>query len=402
LLLQSLSPEVMFHLAEVKSREEKKEFLLLPIALYKNEKNWIRPLDKDIEDIFDPKKNKLFRNGECIRWILKNENNEVVGRVAAFIDHKTANNNDQPTGGMGFFECTHNQEAFFILFDACKDWLKQRGMEAMDGPVNFGDRENWWGLLVDGFTPPNYAMPYNFLYYKNFFEAYGFQNYFNQYTYYRTISKEGLKPEVVEKAKRLSQNPNYEFRTLEKKKINTYAEDFCSIYNKAWARFPGVKPLTSTHVLAMMNKLKPILDERLVIFAYYEKQPIGFFIMHPEINQIIRHVNGKLNLWGKLKFFYLLKTGYCTKVLGQIFGVIPEQQGKGVEAALIMKFSEYAWDPKFPYQTLELNWIGDFNPIMMKMSEQIGATIAKTHVTYRYLFDRTKEFKRARVVNKNN
>jgi GNAT superfamily N-acetyltransferase len=389
----------MVHLTEVKDNKQKKEFLHLPVHLYDHEKNWIRPLDADIEGIFDPEKNKLFRNGECIRWILQDENGQTIGRVAAFIDPKTAQNNDQPTGGMGFFECVNDKPSAFLLFDACKNWLQQRGMEAMDGPVNFGDREQWWGLLVDGFTPPNYAMPFNFPYYKELFESYGFQNYFNQFTYHRDFSQNGVKPEVLEKARRVFQNPDYSFRTIEKKNPKKYAEDFCTIYNKAWARFPGVKPFTIAHAMIMIEKLKPIIDERLMIFTYYQDEPIAFFIMHPEINQIIRNLNGKLNAWGKLKFWYMLKTGYCTKVLGQIFGVVPEHRGKGIEGAQMMKFAEIAWSPKFRYKELEMNWIGDFNPIMMKMVEQIGASVSKTHTTYRYLFDRTKEFKRARRVN---
>ena len=389
----------MFNLVEVKDHKHQKEFLQLPVRLYKLEKNWIRPLDADIESIFDPKKNKLLRNGECIRWILQDNKDLTIGRVAAFIDPKTAPNNEQPTGGMGFFECIDDKEAAFILFDACKNWLQQRGMEAMDGPINFGDREQWWGLLVDGFTPPNYAMPYNFTYYKELLEAYGFQNYFNQYTYRRDFSQNGVKPEIMEKARRIFQNPGYSFRTIEKKNLKKYAEDFCTIYNKAWARFPGVKPFTLVHAHTLIKKLKPIIDERLMIYTYYQNEPIAFFIMHPEINQIVRHLNGNFNWWGKVKFWYLLKTGYCTKVLGQIFGVIPEHRSKGIEGAQIMKFAEIAWNTNFKYKEIEMNWIGDFNPTMMKMVEQIGATIVKTHTTYRYLFDRSKEFKRARKVN---
>lgn len=389
----------MYHLIEVKDSKQRNEFLHLPVRLYKDDKNWIRPIDADIENVFDPEKNKLFRKGECIRWILRNDRGQTIGRVAAFIDPKTAQNNDQPTGGMGFFECINDKQAAFALFDACREWLQQRGMEAMDGPVNFGDREQWWGLLVDGFTPPNYAMPYNFLYYKELFEEYGFRNYFNQYTYKRDFSHNGVKQEILEKAQRIFQNPEYTFRNIDKKNLKKYAEDFCTIYNKAWARFPGVKPFTVAYAMNMIKKLKPIIDERLMIFTYYQDQPIAFFIMHPEINQIIRHLNGRFNVWSKVKFWYLLKTGHCTRVLGQIFGVVPEHRGKGIEGAQIMKFAEIAWDPKFKYTELEMNWIGDFNPIMMKMVEQIGATIVKTHTTYRFLFDRTKEFTRARKVN---
>ncbi len=153
---------------EVQSKKERKEFLQFPVRLYKDSATWIRPLDSDIEQVFDPKKNKTFRSGEAIRWILKDDANKTIGRIAAFINRKTVNKaNDQPTGGTGFFECINDQNAANMLFDYARDWLEGKGMEAMDGPVNFGERDKWWGLLVDGFNiEPNYNCNYNFPYYQ--------------------------------------------------------------------------------------------------------------------------------------------------------------------------------------------------------------------------------------------
>ena len=140
-------------LIEVKDKQAAKEFLMLPVRLYKNEENYIRPLDKDIDAVFDPKKNKYFDRGQCTRWILLNEKKETIGRVAAFIDYKASEKEEQPTGGMGFFECIDDQAAAFMLFDKCKEWLTEMSMEAMDGPINFGDRDRWkvqrWKILFD-------------------------------------------------------------------------------------------------------------------------------------------------------------------------------------------------------------------------------------------------------------
>ena len=139
-------------IAEVARPSDIREFLDLPVRLYKGNPHWIRPLDKDIESVFDPEKNKSFRDGQCARWILRDDAGLVIGRVSAFILNKIVHKgNDQPTGGMGFFECIENEEAAKILFEQCKSWLQARGMEAMDGPINFGSREKWWGLLVEGF-----------------------------------------------------------------------------------------------------------------------------------------------------------------------------------------------------------------------------------------------------------
>lgn len=388
-------------LKEVIGSADVKEFLMLPVRLYRDDKNWIRPLDNDIERLFDPKTNKLFRTGEAIRWIAINEEGKTVGRVAAFYDKKSSSANKQPTGGMGFFESENCRDTAFRLFDACREWLKERGMEAMDGPVNFGDRDRWWGLLVDGFFPPNYAMPYNFPYYRELFEEYGFKNYFNQYTYYRPVSPEGVDPSIMAKAERIRANPDYSFRYPSKRDMEKVPIDFMTIYNKAWARYQGGgRGITETHARALFKTMKPIVDRRLLWFGYYKDEPISFFIMLPEINSIVKHLNGKMDLIGKLKFMWHRHiAGTTKKAFGLIFGVVPEHQKKGVEGAIIGAFADIALAPGFPYRELEFNWIGDFNPSMIHLIEQIGATVLKTHITYRYMFNPDAPFERAAKVN---
>ena len=217
---------------QVKDKHTEKEFLQVAVKLYEQEENWIRPLDKDINSVFDPAKNKNFKHGEAIRWVLKDENDKLIGRVAAFINKKTSKSYDQPTGGMGFFECINDKEAAFMLFNEAKKWLEARGMEAVDGPINFWDRNNWWGLLVDGFYEPNYQMPYNFPYYQDLFEAYGFKEYFKQFTYQRPMGSEvDFTPRFYERAQRTLDNPDYEFRHITKKEFGKSHEYFQQVYN---------------------------------------------------------------------------------------------------------------------------------------------------------------------------
>lgn len=382
---------------EVSTPAHRKEFLLLPVRLYQQEKNWIRPLDNDIEEVFDPKKNKYFRHGECTRWILQDNNNQTIGRVAAFIDRKTAKTHDQPTGGMGFFECVNDEKAAFLLFDTCKTWLQGKGMEAMDGPVNFGDRDKWWGLLVDGYTEPNYGMPYHLKYYIPLFERYGFKEYFKQYTYHRLVM-DPLSEKIREKAERIARNPSYAFRHLEIKHLDTYAEDFRTIYNKAWVKHKGVNEMPKAQAMNIMKKMKPVLDETIVWFAYYDNEPVGFFIMLPELNQIFKHINGKLDWKGKLIFLWHKWRKTCKKMFGVAFGIVPEHQGKGLEGAIVIAAANKVQVAGQNYEEFEMNWIGDFNPKMMHVAESVGGKIYKTHITYRKLFDETKPFRRAPVI----
>ena len=383
------------NIQEVKSEKDKKRFREFPLQIYKGDPNWIRPLDKDIEKIFDPKENKLFRNGEAVR-ILALDKDRVVGRVAAFYDKKSSSKEDQPTGGIGFFECIDDKEVANAMFDWCRGWLESKGMEALDGPINFGERNNWWGLLVDGFTPPNYSCNYNPVYYRKLFEDYGFQIYFNQYTYYREVEEE-LSDKIKGKAERIFANPDYSFDHFRKSKMEKYANDFLEIYNKAWVKH-GVNKLKKAQAMAVFKQMKPVIDERIVLFAYYKGEPAAFFIMLPELNQLFKYVNGKLDLWGKIKFIYHKWTGSCTKMFGVVFGVIPEHQGKGLEGAIVRYSSHIVQGGKTNYVDFEMNWIGDFNPKMMKLCENVGGRICKTHITYRLMFDRNKPVTRHPII----
>lgn len=383
-------------LIEVTTPAHQTEFIEMAVRLYKNEKNWIRPLDADIEGLFHSETNKLFRNGaKAKRWILENEKGETIGRVAAFINPKMKEK--QPTGGLGFFECIKDQDAAFLLFDTAKAWLESEGMEAMDGPINFGERDKWWGLLVDGFSEPNYNMPWNFGYYQEFFENYGFQLYFKQFTYARNVQNVGFDEKMIKRANAIIADPDYTFRYIKGKELQEKApEYFMTVYNKAWARHMG-KTIALKESQLMFGKMKPIIDPKLIYFGFYKGEPVSMFIQIPEINQIFKHVNGKMDLLGKLKFLWYKTFSPPNKMLGLVFGVVPEHQGKGVESAMVVEYDKMSGKSDFQYKTIEMNWIGDFNPKMMRVCEQLLADIYKTHHTYRYLFDREKPFERHRI-----
>ncbi len=387
-----------YTLEEVGSKSTAREFLDLPKRLYRGNRNWVCPLDNDIESVFDPGKNKKFAHGKAIRWIARDESGRVCGRIAAFYNTDDAAIEEQPTGGIGFFEAEDDGDLANLLFDAAREWLAANGMEAMDGPVNFGSRDAWWGLLVDGFEfQPLYTNPYNPPYYIKLFENYGFRNYFNQYTYNRKLATGALNQSVYDRVKRLEESPGYRFEHIDIRNLEQVAEDFRMIYNKAWVQHSGVKPLDREDARKMMKSMKPIIDERLIYFAYFNDEPIGFFIMVPDLNRVIGRFGGKLNLINKIRLWVMLKlTHKADRIFAIIFGVAPEFHGKGIESGIIHRFEQEIAKGDMPYNSLELAWVGDFNPIMMRMVENyVLATKHKIHVTYRYLFDRNKEFKRA-------
>jgi hypothetical protein len=375
---------------EVKTEADKRAFLQVAVDLYRNDANWIRPLDKDVEEVFDTQKNKFFKRGECKRWLLADDSGKYIGRIAAFVNRQYKQ--EQPTGGVGFFECVNEQAAANFMLDFCKQWLQERGMEAMDGPINFGERDKWWGLVVDGYYSPLYCMNYNPAYYVQLFEQYGFQTYFNQVCFGMGVQDE-LGSRFVERHARLAADPNFSATMIKKAQLDRFAKDFTYVYNKAWAGHGGGKSLEEKQVQKMFRLMKPAMDEHLSWFVYYKDEPVAVWINLPDLNQYFKHMNGKFGLLEKLRFLWLKRFGKCSRFVGLVFGIIPEFQGKGVDAYIIMEGARVI-QPLAKYDFYEMQWIGDFNPKMINIAESLGAHRSRTLRTYRYLFDRTKEFKR--------
>ncbi|HEX4877461.1 MAG TPA: hypothetical protein VFV31_12375 [Chitinophagaceae bacterium] len=391
-------------LTEVTNTHLAKEFIQVNVELNRNNPAYIRPLDKDINDVFNKEKNKTFRHGEAVRWILKDDTGKLIGRIAAFTNKKYKNKGDDvPVGGIGFFDCINNQAAADMLFDVAKHWLMQKGMEAMDGPINFGERDRWWGLVVKGNeVPPMYCMNFNPSYYQQLFETYGFKNFFNQVCFALKANTR-LVSKFYERHAECSKDSNFSSAHIKKNQLEKFAKDFTIVYNKAWAGHGGMKQLEEKLVLKMFKSMKPVMDERINWFIYYKGEPVGIWINLPDLNQWFKHLNGKFDLFHKLKFLWIKATKKNPKFTGLVFGIVPEWQGKGVDSYMIVEGCKMIQQLTIEngnykigntiYDDYEMQWIGEFNPKMINVAEALGTYRSRILTTYRYLFDRTKEFK---------
>ena len=381
-------------IVEVKDRKGQKDFLRVNVELFKGEPNYIQPLDKDVEEVFNPQKNKAFRFGEAIRWVLKDERGKLIGRIAAFVNKKYRTKGDRfSVGGVGFFDCINDQQAANLLFDTAKEWLSQKGMGAMDGPINFGERDRWWGLIVEGFQPPLYCMSYSKPYYRKLFEQYGFEVFFNQVCYGLDPTRE-LNKKILDRHEELKKDPDFKAVHATKKDLDKFAVDFSIVYNKAWAGHGGLKEISKELAIAMFRKMKPVMDEKIVWFTYYKEEPIAIFLNIPDLNQWFKYLNGKFDLFHKLKFLWVKWTKPNRRFTGIIFGIVPEHQGKGVDAFMINE-AKFVVQALHKYNYYELQWIGDFNPKMINVAEGLGDTyLTRRLITWRYQFDRSLPFER--------
>lgn len=390
-------------ITEVNSPALAKAFLQANVVINQKDPNYIRPLDKDVEEVFDPGRNKAFRFGEVIRWILVNEQGNLIGRIAAFVNKKyKTKGDDGPVGGMGFFDCINDQAAANLLLSTAQKWLDERGMTAMDGPINFGERDKWWGLLTEGFSPPLYCMNYNPPYYKDLLETFGFRPFFYQACFALDV-KNRVQEKFYERHAVLAKDPDFSSDNIKKNNLPKYARDFTIVYNKAWAGHGGLKQMEERVAIKMFQNMKAVLDERICWLIYYKEAPIGIWLNLPDLNQWFKLLKGKFGLLDKLKFLWYKRTKPCNKFVGLVFGIVPEFQGKGADAYMIIegckliqnltiKNGEYLIGNPI-YDQYEMQWIGEFNPKMINVAESLGTYRSRRLATYRYNFDREKTFK---------
>lgn len=383
----------MIRIVPVNYKGAESLFLRLPRILYKEDPNYVHLFDHEIRKAFDRKVNPYFKHGDAVRWIALDENKKVVGRIAAFYDRDRDASEELKNGGCGFFESVNDPAVANLLFDTAKSWLAEHGYESMTGPTNFGENDTNWGCLVHGFSQPVLGMTYNPPYYRELFEDYGFRLYYRQLSFQIDLDKPF--PERFWKiAEWINKRKGYSYKHYDPELSAQFVEDTIAIYNEAWRPLrKDFTPMDPGSLHDELRKIKDIMDPELIWFAYYEGKPISFFMFLPDANQIFKHLNGKLHLLNKVRFLYYKRKKIINSFRGTAAGVVPKFQNSGVESGIIWQLNEVVKN-KPQYKHLELAWVGDFNPKMIDLYLNTGARHSKTHITYRYLFDREKVFKR--------
>lgn len=272
------------------------------------------------------------------------------------------------------------------MFSTALAWLKENEMEAMDGPVNFGENDKYWGLLVYGFKSPSLGMNYNPPYYSNLFESFGFVKLYDQFTNYLDATVP-LPDRFIKIADWVMKKPGYSFRHFDKQQREKFFQDFRDIYNNAWSDFENFAPIEIETIRESFRQMKPVMDEKIIWFAYHHDEPIAFVICLPDVNQLLKNVKGKLNIWGKLKFAWYRKTMKVDRLRIIIMGCKKKFQNHGIESALIRCLQQEVL-PRNTIKGVELAWVGDFNAKMIAVHDATGATKDKVHRTYRFVFSK--------------
>ncbi|MBD2740137.1 hypothetical protein [Coleofasciculus sp. FACHB-1120] len=366
----------------VTTPEETKMFLDVPERVYANDSHWVAPIRSSIAKQFTPS-NPFLQYGKLQQFIAISEganSSHAVGRIVASVNHRLIEREGQNVGLFGFFECIQDFAIAQSLFKTACNWLREQGMTVVRGPIDLSTHNNCL-FLVDGFdSPPMVMMPYNPFYYPEFIEKDGWHKAKDAYAYNFSLDKP-LSAEF-EKAYRIACKSGVTFRPL-RTKGEGFEQDCISLYhlfNRAFANNWSSTPRSQEEFLEEAKELQTLVDPDVFPIAEYNGEMIGFWMGLPDYNIPLKHVNGKLNWLGILKFLW-----YRRQIdRGRVIAIcsLPEYRRKMVPLALIYLGMQGGIQKGKPYKQAELSWVYEDNFPSRKLIEAAGGKIYKTYRIY--------------------
>jgi len=371
----------------VQTEEEKTEFIAFQWEVYKDDPDWVPPLISEVMDMMDKQHHPFYEHAE-VDFFIARRDGKPVGTIAAILNERHNDFQDEEVGFFGFFEVLDDREASDLLLETASNWVRERGMKAVRGPASFSTNEVI-GLLVDGWNgPPVILMSYNPKYYVDFIEGAGFEKAKDLLAYLVDLRPFGpageYLPEKLQRvARRVQERGGFTVRKMQMKDFDNEVRRFKEIYNSAWSKNWGFIPLTDAEINHMAESLKQMVDPDLLVMAEKDGRPIGAMIPLPDLNQafIRSYPHPKEPEWWTLlkTLWYWKVRGCVTTMRGFAGGVLEEYRGRGVEALLFMKMAQAACAN---YTHTEISWVLENNTMMRRTAEMLNGHVYRTYRVY--------------------
>jgi hypothetical protein len=361
----------------VRDKKDLMAFIKFQWKINQDDPNWVPPLLMDRLKVLNRDKNPFFKDNPA-EFFLAYRNGEIVGRIAAIINHQHNKFHEDKTGFFGFLDAENDKSVFEALLKTAEQWLKDKDRDMMMGPMNPSTNDEV-GFLIEGFdTPPYFMMTHNPPYYHDIMEELGFEKAKDLYAYY--IDKNMLD---MERVNRLAESMKRKFpvkiRTVDMKKFDEELQVVRKIYNDAWSKNWGFVPMTPEEFDFIANDFRKIIDPQLVLIAENKGKPMGFSLAIPNYNEIFKKIpSGKLFPFGFLTF--LLNKNKLKSLRAITLGVVKEYQTSGIGGMLILETIRRGLSAG--YFSAEMSWVLEDNDLMNRGASLVGGTIHKKYRVY--------------------
>jgi hypothetical protein len=365
----------------VLSKADQKDFTFLPWRLYRDDPNWVSPLISDMKNIFNPKKNALLTLGPA-QYFLAFQDGKPVGRIGVGIDHHLNEAKGYKYSYMTLFDSINDYDAAKAIFNTATEWAAQHGAEIIIGPQSPTNGDDYKGVLIKGFdSPPVLMNSYNPSYYQSFFEQYGFDTFFDRNAYFIDIANSTLPEDFTRGVEYAQKRYGYRVAPIDMKNFDHQVDAIVKVVMAGWPdNWEDMVPPTPEEVRAEVAQLKPLVNPDLIHLAWSkEGQPIGFLVVLPDFNQVLKKINGRLFPWGWL--YFLMNKSKIDALRIVILFTVPEYQKKGVSASTYLEGMKAA--KRLGYKWADASTIHSFNTSMNQDVVGAGGKLYKIFRVYR-------------------
>ncbi|MFQ5671590.1 MAG: hypothetical protein ACE5G9_00715 [Nitrospinales bacterium] len=368
-----MRPEIQ----KVETPADKHAFIKLPWEIYKNDSRWVPPLLVERKKFLDPKANPFFDHAEVDFFLALGENRQPVGRIAFVVDHAHNTFHSQEVGFFGLFESIDDREVADRLLDVVYEGCRAKGLKKLLGPMNLSINHEC-GLLVEGFDKaPMLGIPYNPPYYSSLLEGWGLTKAKDLVCL--KIAPFIRMPEYLEQAMvRIQKRNRFTVRCLRMDQFQKEIDVLWEIYNSAWERNWGFTPMTRDEFYFAADEMKHFIEPEFCLIAEIKDEPVGFSLTLPDINQVLKTLDGKLFPFGWARFLMNRKKIDSYRVL--TLGVKKKFQRLGIDVSFYHKTYRRCLDQKVAL--CEMSWILEDNQAMLAPLYRMGADVYKRHRIY--------------------
>jgi len=341
---------------EIRNSRDREEMVMFPWTVYRGDRNWVPPIIKDRAKMLDPERNPFFQQADVTLWAAR-QDGRLVGTIAAFINHRFNDYLQQKVGFFGFFEVLRDYEAAEALLAAARDWLRERGMAELRGPINF-HRDRGRGILVEGADcPPPMLCAHSPPYYREFVERFGLVKYADDLARRLLIADvlgpDGSLPPRVARLKKVAQRrAHLKIRHARLEDWDSEVQRVRELYDATIGQLPNHIPWSDEDLADFAKKLRPFVDPDLVLFGEVEEKTVGCVLAFPDFNQVLIHMNGRLDGWRKLLAWWRMRR--IDVVSFKVGGVVEKYQGLGLEALFLLELAQAALSKGYRWVDMSL------------------------------------------------
>ncbi|OHB71052.1 MAG: hypothetical protein A2W23_09795 [Planctomycetes bacterium RBG_16_43_13] len=363
-------------ISAIRTNKDLDRFIKLPWQIYKGDKNWVPPLISEERKLLDRGIHPFHKHAE-VEYFLAVKDGKLVGRIAPIVNHRHNEFHNERTGFFGFFECVNDQTVAKTLLDTAEQWLKSKNMGVVRGPCNFSTNETC-GLLVEGFQwQPFIMMTYNPAYYIDLITSAGYQKAMDLLAYF-ILAKELINEKFKRVAEKITVREAIKIREINIRNFDKELETIKYIYNNAWSKNWGFIPMTDEEFYFGAKDMKSILLPEFEYIAEVNGEPAGFALALPDINHILKKINGRLFPFGWLYFPLMKRKIPVLRVVA--LGIVHKFQYMGIGTLFYLKLIEEAM--KRGYKGAELSWVLETNEQMNKPIRDMGGKPYKVYRIY--------------------